>query len=203
MSSNKNYIPFLIAVFLFISCGENGKKEIQPEIDLNDIVFITKQAKNIFGKNVQNVIAGNYTDTTKQFAVLTETITPDVWGINFNLMVLSSKGFEAVFYSELLPGSFKESEVKNIRMPGTSYDLIYYNSLDYFMGSGGGEIFSYIVDYKLEKTYYAHLVVEAEKPVSLYISENTSVQEIKDFFIKTFKNDYPSLTIISVDIELE
>ncbi len=29
----------------------------------------------------------------------------------------------------------------------TPYDLIYYNSLDYFLGSGGGEVYSYIIDF--------------------------------------------------------
>jgi hypothetical protein len=201
--SNKRYFVFLFAALVFISCGENEKNENPPISELNDSEIILAAAKKIFGKNVQNIITGNYTDTSKQFVVLTETITPEIWGISFNLMVRTSTGFDSVFQSALLPGSFKDSEVRNIKLPEIKYDLVYYNSRNYFMGSGGGEIFSYIIDFNLKQTYYAHLIAEGDRPVSLFISHNTNVQKIKDTFINAFTKDYPALTIINEDIKLE
>jgi hypothetical protein len=194
---------FLFAALIFISCGENEKKESQPENNLTDSGVILKEAKKLFGENVQDIITGSYTDTSKQYAVLTETANTNVWGITFNLMGKTDKGFGSLYKSELLSGSFKESEVKNIRISGLNYDLVYYNSRDYFLGSGGGEIFSYIIDFKQKQTYYAHLIADGEKPVSLFISKNNMPQSIKDFFIKTFRNDYPAFTLVNSDIELE
>lgn len=201
--SNKKYFVFLFSALIIISCGDTDKNENQPLPDLNDSEIILAAAKKIYGKNVQNIVTGNYTDSSKQFVVLTETITPEVWGISFNLMVRTSAGFDSVFQSGLLPGSFKDSEVRNIKLPEINYDLFYYHSRDYFMGSGGGEVFSYIIDFTLKQTYYAHLIVEGDRPVSLFISHNTNVQKIKDTFINTFTKDYPALTIIAEDIELE
>jgi hypothetical protein len=71
------------------------------------------------------------------------------------------------------------------------------------MGSGGGEVFSYIIDFNKKETFYAHLVAEPEKPVYLYLSGNINNPEIKNFFIGNFKRDYPSPTLISKDIDLE
>ncbi|QQS36824.1 MAG: hypothetical protein IPM56_02360 [Ignavibacteriales bacterium] len=203
MSLNKNYFVVIILSALLFSCGEEKKEEIKPVSDLTSPEALMKEAKNLYGKNVQNMIKGFYTDSSNQFAVMTETITPDVWGINFNLMVQSGSGFESKYKSDLLPGSFKESETKIIKLPGFDYDLLYYNSLFYFMGSGGGEIFSYVVDFSKQKIYYAHLIADLQKPVSLFLSPDTDVPEIKDFFIKTFRNDYPNLALIDEDIELE
>lgn len=201
--SNKNILLFILFTFILFSCGENKNHETSPVDDANDPAAVLKAAKNVYGKNVLSVLTGNYTDTTTQFAVMTETITADVWGINFNLMKKNSSVYESVYGTDILPGSFKESELKNMRLPGFDYDFVYYNSLDYFMGSGGGEIFSYIIDFKNRQTFYAHLVVEAGNPVSLFISGNTEAASIKDFFINTFKNDHPSLVLIDEDVELE
>lgn len=201
--SNKTLPLFLLFALIFFNCGEDKKQDTPPVNEILDPSVLMKAAKNVYGKNVQSILTGNYTDTTTQVAVMTETITSDVWGINFNLMKKNGSVYEPVYNTDILQGSFKESELKNMRLPGFDFDFVYYNSLDYFMGSGGGEIFSYIIDFKNRQTYYAHLIADTGKPVSLYISGNSGDAGIKDFFVSTFKNDYPSLVLIDEDVELE
>lgn len=201
--SNKKLLLFLLFTFILFNCGEKEKKHTPPADESLDPAVLMKAAKTVYGKNVQSILTGNYTDTTIQCAVMTETITPEVWGINFNLMKKNGSVYEPVFNTDILQGSFKESELKNMRLPGFDFDLVYYNSLDYFMGSGGGEIFSYIIDFKNRQTYYAHLVADTGKPVSLYLSDNSGSESIKDFFVNTFRNDYPALVLIDEDVELE
>ena len=79
---------------------------------------------------------------------------------------------------------------------------MYYNSQDYFLGSSEGEVFSYIIDFKNQKTFYAHLFIEKEK-ISLFLSDNIDNREIKDFFVANFKRDYPNLQIVSKDVNID
>jgi hypothetical protein len=93
--------------------------------------------------------------------------------------------------------------VDKIKFSSIDYDLVYYNSQGYFMGSGGGEVFSYIVDLENKQVYSAHLVVESQSSTYLFISDNTQIKELINFFTLTFKKDYPSLTIVDDDIVVE
>jgi hypothetical protein len=71
------------------------------------------------------------------------------------------------------------------------------------MGSGGGEVFSYIIDLENKQVYSAHLVVESQSATYLFISDNTQNKELINFFTLTFKKDYPGLTIVEDDIVLD
>jgi hypothetical protein len=88
-------------------------------------------------------------------------------------------------------------------MMNFKYEMIYYDSQDYFMGSGGGEVFTYIIDLNDRSAYYAHFYTTPDKPVSLYLSPNVIKPGIRDFLIKNFQKDYPSLQIVNKDIDLD
>jgi len=103
----------------------------------------------------------------------------------------------------LLDGSFKQGFIDKIKFSSFDTELIYYNSRDYYLGSGGGEIFSYIIDFEAKQVYYAHLVIEPSTSVSLFISENTGNKEIRNFFVLTFKKDYPNLKLVDDDIIID
>jgi hypothetical protein len=190
------------AAFVFISCGEGDSGEPQANWQSND--YSLKRAKEILGENVKFAYSGYFTkDSVLSLAAGVEIADDKSWGIRFYLFEIDDKELSQVFESEMYDGSFNESLIKKIKFPDFDYELIYYNSQDYFMGSGGGEIFSYIVDYDLKRIYYAHLVTESESKISLFISENTEIPVIKNFFIGNFKRDYPSFTMLSEDIKLD
>ena len=107
------------------------------------------------------------------------------------------------YETSLLDGSFKESLVRKIKFPKFKYELIYYNSQDYFWGSGGGEVFAYIINYAKKETFYAHLFSESRKQVELFLSKNITEPDLKKFFISSFKKDYPELKFTSDDVSLE
>ena len=121
----------------------------------------------------------------------------------FILLELADNQLKKTFESELLDGSFKGCLVKKIKFPKMNYDLIYYNSQDYFWGSGGGEVFSYLINFAENKTYYTHLFSESRKPAELFLSKNITDSEIRKFFISNFKKDYPDLKLASEDVSLE
>jgi hypothetical protein len=70
------------------------------------------------------------------------------------------------------------------------------------MGSGGGEVFCYIIDFNEKEAYYAHLVADNKK-VSLYLSDNIKNDDVRQFFLNTFKRDFPTYILVQQDIKYD
>lgn len=204
LSNNFFIKTLLICVILFslISCSD--KEEKIPIIDYQNKAQLLEIVKKHYNKDVQFVFGGAFDETGKNLiAVGREIENNDDWGIKFILLEKSGDDFETKYESDLLDGSFKESFINKIKFSSFDYELLYYNSQNYFIGSGGGEIFAYIVDYENKQIYYAHLVVESAKPASLFISDNSENREIRNFFTLNFKRDYPDLKLVDDDIIIE
>lgn len=206
MLSNKIFYVSIISILAFIlaSCGEKDlRDDADPITRFNDPDYTLGEVKKILGDDVEIVLSGNFDgDTTIQKAAGVEVSDQEVWGIKFVHFKVEDDSLIKVYETPLLDGSFSECKVDKYIVEGVDHELIYYNSLDYFLGSGGGEVFSYIVDFKNKETYYAHLVSEPGRGISLFLSENITNPEIKNFFLRNFRNDYPSLNLVSEDIEL-
>ena len=208
MLSNKYiHLALIIGLVLsFYSCGGEKKsapEKIEPSKDFNNPAIVTSEARDLLGSDMKFAYKGNFDDDPViEIAAGTETETKVVWGIRFYLMKVEKNGLKKIYQTDLLKGSFKESLTKKIEFPSFDYELIYYNSQDYFMGSGGGEIFSYIIDFKNQKTFYAHLFSEGDK-ISLFLSNNIDNIEIKNFFIANFKRDYANLNIVPKDVDID
>lgn len=203
LSNNYKRGLFTLAFLLgIISCSD--KQEKIPVIDFENKVQVLDVVKNHYNKETQVAFSGLFDETGKQYiAAGFEINNADEWGIKFEFLEKSGNEFILKYESELLDGSFKESFVDKIQFSSIDYDLVYYNSQGYFMGSGGGEVFSYIVDFENKQVYYAHLFVESESLTSLFISENTQNKELINFFTLTFKKDYPNLKIVEDDVVVE
>jgi len=162
------------------------------------------KAKEILGDDIKFAYKGFFDkDSVIQIAVGKEITSKDKWGIKFFFLKQDDDELKSVFETDLLEGSFNESLVKKIKFPSLDYELIYYNSGDYFLGSGGGEVFSYIVDFSNNQVYYAHLFLEPKKKFSLFLSDNIENPDIKELFIRTFKKDYPELSVVASDFDIE
>ncbi len=208
MLLNNKYI-FLIAVFcsvVFYSCGgkKSGENEGNKKIDFEDPQVVLQQAKNILGSNVDYAYKGNFDNDSKiEIAAGSEVQNTKEWGIKFELLKMKDGILVKTFESPLLNGSFRKCLFQKIKFPMFNYELVYYNSQDYYLGSGGGEVYSYIINYKEEKIYYAHLITGPGRPISVYLSKNIDVPGIKNFFMSIFKKDFPSFTVIDKDINLK
>ncbi len=200
-----NLLNRLLLIFLLagiISCSE--KKEKIPILDFENKAQLLEIVKKHYNKDTQIVLGGMFDETGKKFEVAgTEINNNDEWGIKFTFLEQSGDEFILKYETDLLDGSFKESLVDKIKFSSIDYDLVYYNSQGYFLGSGGGEIFSYIIDFENKQVYYAHLVVESPTETLLFISDNTQNKELVNFFNLTFKKDYPSLKIVNDDVVAE
>lgn len=194
---------FIVLLTFIVSCNREEQKNPPHKIDLNSRDAVLAEAKKILGSDVQMIMPGNFDeDTTKEFIAGTEINKPDKWGIQFHLLKEKDNNLKDVFETDLLEGSFTGGMVKKENSLNSGYDLIYYNSLDYYLGSGGGEVFAYLIDFYKKQTYYSHLIIEKGRRISLYLSENET-PEVKNYFLGIFKKDYPNLRVVDKDINLD
>uniref|UniRef100_A0A7V2ZHT3 Lipoprotein n=1 Tax=Ignavibacterium album TaxID=591197 RepID=A0A7V2ZHT3_9BACT len=203
MLSDKFIKSFLLAL-LIVAAGCSDKNEKIPVLNYEDKKQMLEVVKRFYDENVINAFGGVFDESGKETIVAgIEKNDKNEWGIKFIQLKKVDNEFETIFETKLLDGSFKESMVDKIKFPMRDYELIYYNSQGYFMGSGGGEVISYIIDFGKKEIYYAHLVADPEIPPSLYISPNTQDRYIREFFYTYFKRDYPKLRIVDEDIQLD
>jgi hypothetical protein len=203
--SNKIFTGILITSLAFlISCGDSDEKKVKaPLKDYSDPSVQLREAKSFLGNNAKITFLGNFDEDKKEELVAgLEINNKDEWGIKFTAIDITKEKPEKLFETNLLEGSIEESRIEKLNLSGKDYDLLYYNSRDFFMGSGGGEVFSYIIDFNEKQTYYAHLIADNKK-VALFLSDNIEDDKVRQFFMNTFKNDFPSYVLIEQDIEYE
>jgi hypothetical protein len=207
LSNKIYYIAVLLIFALFLSsCGKKKKTaNVNFVSKFKDPAFVLKETKDVLGPDTKFAKAGTFDKSAGiEAAGGTEVSVQDQWGIKFFFLKLEDDKLKTVFETNLLKGSFNGCLVNKIKFPQFNYELVYYNSQDYFLGSGGGEIFSYVINFNEKQVYYAHLVIEQGKPTSVFISDNTKQAElIREFFLANFKRDYPTFQIVDKDINVE
>ncbi|HEX9739670.1 MAG TPA: hypothetical protein VGA29_02750, partial [Ignavibacteriaceae bacterium] len=171
-------VLFIFLAFL-LSCGDSDeKKNKAPLKDFRDPAVQLREAKSLLGDNARITFIGNFDkDDNEEIVAGSEISTKDEWGIKFTSININSEKPEKIFETRLLEGSIEESRIEKLNLSSKDYDLLYYNSLDFFMGSGGGEVFCYIIDFNEKEAYYAHLVADNKK-VSLYLSDNIKNDDV-------------------------
>jgi hypothetical protein len=202
---NKSVIKTIQIVFLFIfiiSCSDKESKI--PVLDFQNKSQLLEVVKKHYDKNSSVAFGGVFDESGKRTIVTGSEIENNKdWGIKFTQLEIVDDEFKVKFETNLLDGSFKQSFVDKIKFASFDNELIYYNSQDYYLGSGGGEIFSYIIDFTAKQVYFAHLIIEPSTSISLFISGNTKSKELRNFFVLTFKKDYPDLKVVDKDVSVD
>ncbi len=162
---------------------------------------IKNLAAQLIDKKIEFVASGNFSsEETKSIVAGTEVSGKNQWGISFSLIEKIDDEFKVVYNTGLLEGSFDNCIVDKMKLSSFKGELVYYNSRDFYLGTGGGDVFLYIINFSEKEIYYAHLIVQKSAGVSLYLSENIEDPMIRKFFIRYFKKDYSALRIIKSDL---
>jgi hypothetical protein len=202
---NKYLYPIILFLTAFIISCKTDDDSSRPKMQVNfeDPAAVLAESQRILGDKVAFAYKGYFTpDSSIQVAAGEEIENNDLWGIRFSLLKMKKGTLEKVYQSEILEGSFRDAMIKKIKFPDFTNELLYYNSRDYFLGSGGGEVFSYIINFEEQQVYYAHLFSGAATGIQLYISENVG-DNLKNFFVSNFRRDFPDLKIASQDVDLQ
>jgi hypothetical protein len=188
----------IIIPLLFLSgCG---KKDSKP-LNYNDMRAIKNLASQLIDQEVKFVTSGSFSsEESKSIVAGTEVSEINKWGISFNLIEKIDDEFKVVYDTGLLEGSFDNCIVDKMKLSTFKGEMIYYNSKDFYLGTGGGDVFLYIINFFKKEIYYAHLIVQKSEGVLLYLSENIEDPMLRKFFIRYFKKDYSTLRIIKSDL---
>ena len=200
------FLLFFISFFILNGCSRKpGKEDIKILLKKYESQeFLLKKVRDVLGENVHFAVKGNFINNSDfEIAAAKEINKIDTSGIQFFLLGLKETELSVISSTKVLRGSLTKSLTNKIKFPFFNYELLYYNSNDYYMGSMGGEQFSYIINFKENETYYSHLVSISKKLDQLYISKNIRRKEIKYFFIGNAKRDFPNIKISSTDINLD
>ena len=195
MLSNKIFLLIFILALAFTGCKKSN--EPPPHNLFENEQMILKTAKDLIGENISFTSAGYFdSDSVKSIVAGTEISEKNTWGIKFYLISWIEGEFKVKYETGLLDGSFVQCLVDKIKFSDSGSELIYYNSKSYFLGTGGGDVYSHIINLKSQKVYSANLSVISEGRISLELSDNIDKPLIKNFFISYFRRDYPNLRVV-------
>jgi hypothetical protein len=131
------FLPILFILLVIVSCSDKNSKI--PVINYQNKTQLLEIVKKHFDKNSNIAFGGIFDESGKQSVVVGREIENNSdWGIKFIQLEVVKNEFEVRFETKLLDGSFKQSLVDKIKFSSFDNELIYYNSRDYYMGSGGG-----------------------------------------------------------------
>lgn len=189
-------------VLLNIRWG-NDPVENRP-LDLNDTNVLMEFVKKEISHEIEFALYGKFrADTTKRIIAAEEISNEKEWGIKFRLFDVVEDTVKQIYETILLDGSLRESQIVPLELTGINHNLLYYNSGNYFMGSGGGEVFAYIIDLEKESVNYGHLVLARQVPKGGLFLSPKNEKSISEFLTVEFKREYPGLRTIEKDIALE
>lgn len=199
LSNKKNFfVLFLIIILGTVSCKKSY--EPPPYKLFEDKSQVIKVARDVLKTEVAFANSGYYdTDSIKSIAAGVEVSENNQYGIKFCMISWVDGEFAEVYSTGLLEGSLTKCLVDKIKFSDLPHELLYYNSKDYYVGSGGGEIYSHVINFHDKETYSAHLTIASRGDVYLELSNNIKIPMLKTFFISYFKREYPSLYVIDSD----
>lgn len=192
-------------LIFIVGCGE--KKKSDPEAvqneSSNSSSVLTQIQKEILPE-ARELVSGEFLpgDNTL-LAVLCEVNTATEWGVRINILKADNSKFLHYYTTSTLEGAFDQGIFQSVRFPETEYDMLIYDTEDYFLGTSGGEVFYYVIDPLEKRTFYSHLVIKSADTPQLFVQPEISSTVIRNFIINKFRSDYPELVISSSDIVIE
>lgn len=197
LSNNKYIYGGIISLLLFL-CGCGEKIE---HVNFEDPRAVRNVANKLLEENIKFSSAGFFTsDSTRSIVAGTESSGANQFGISFSLIDFIDDELKVVYTTDILNGSFDKCIVDKMKFSSDKNEMIYYNSKDYYLGTGGGDVYLYIINFSSREVYVAHLIVERSAGVSLYLSKNLDDPTMRQFLISYFKRDYHSLRVVKSDI---
>lgn len=195
-----NYYKWIGITIIFLSIVGCGKKNDQ-QVNFDDPRSVKNIANNLIGETIRFSTSGYFSsDTSKSVIAGTEKSEESKMGISFSLIEKVDDEFKVVYNTGFLEGSFNNSIVDKMKFSSNGLEMIYYNSQDYYLGTSGGDVYMYVINFAEREVYYGHLIADRSSGASLFLSENLKDPMLRRFFISYFKKDYTALRIINSDM---
>lgn len=194
-----NYYKFIGITIIILSIISCGKKNDQ-HVNFDDPRSVRNIANNMIDETIRFSASGYFSsDTSRSIIAGTEKSEKSKMGISFSLIEKVDDEFKVVYNTGVLEGSFNKCIVDKMKFSSDGIEMIYYNSQDYYLGTSGGDVYLYVINFAEREVYYGHLIAERSSGTSLFLSENLIDPMLRRFFISYFKKDYTALRIINSD----
>ena len=191
-----NLIGTIIILLSIISCG----KKNDQHVNFDDPRSVRNITNNMIDETIRFSASGYFSsDTSRSIIAGTEKSEKSKMGISFSLIEKVDDEFKVVYNTGVLEGSFNKCIVDKMNFSSDGIEMIYYNSQDYYLGTSGGDVYLYVINFAEREVYYGHLIAERSSGTSLFLSENLIGPMLRRFFISYFKKDYIALRIINSD----
>jgi len=192
-----NYYKFIGITIILLSIIGCGNKNDQ-QVNFDDPRSVRNIANNTIDETIRFSVSGYFSsDIIRSIVAGTEKSEKSKMGISFSLIEKVDDEFKVVYNTGVLDGSFNKCIVDKMKFSSDGIEMIYYNSQDYFLGTGGGDVYLYVINFGEREVYYGHLIAERSSGTSLFLSENLTDPMLRRFFISYFKKDYAALRIIT------
>jgi hypothetical protein len=190
----------LVLISLFLSACEKKDENDAGIVKRTEEQIIADFARAHYHGSEVKLMTGEFKVRELNLtAVILEENSGTEFGIRFLLVHLAADSVIVDYVSNILDGSVTDAVIEKVRLSGSNYEQLYYYSAGYFMGSGGGEAFAYVIDFNLSKVSMAHVYISRDKSPKLFISATVQNKEVREFFIKKFRADFPDLELVSRD----
>lgn len=196
----KMLLPICVLPLLVMSgCGKGDKSEGQLVVFKTDAEKIIEFVNNAYHCKEAKVLKGMYKPNYDLYAVVYEINSGTDFGIKFMLAHLHADSVIVDYTSNLVDGAVNQSVFETVKIPGANYDMAYYSSSDYFMGSGGGEMFTYVIDFNTSSIGYGHMFISVGGVPNFYIPATVKGQNIREYLIGRIKSDFSDIKVVSQD----
>lgn len=212
---SKSYIKIIlvagfISIQLLAGCKNSTKEQGEEQKLLAQTKTLTDKeilniAKKRYGESIVNILSGKFMpDDSLNYKVLCQEVEEDtIWAIKFIFIKAERDSIREVWKTQNLEGSFNEAEVKIIRYDDLNYDLVFYDSKNYYAGNDLGEVFLYSVDLFAKKTNSAHAFYDQSSPPSVYFSPEISSEYIKKYYLDILRKRFGGIKISAKDYKFE
>ena len=191
----------IVVIIFFAGCEKKNENQEPQAAFKTDNERIIEFVNNRYHCKEVKVLNGSFKPNCNLFAVVYEVNSGTEFGIKFILAHIASDSVIVDYNSDLFDGAVNQSIFEKTNLPGKGYDAAYYNSAGYFMGSGGGEVFAYVVDFKDAIIASGHIFISGESGPKLYIPATVKDKITRDALIKKIKNDFPEIKPVSQDVK--
>jgi hypothetical protein len=149
-------------------------------------------------------LQGHFISTDKdEYAVLFESKLGHDIGVAVSVCTISQNAVAVEYSSPVVDGALKQATFQQVVLPGVSDTALYYDSGDFFMGSGSGEVYVYVIFPKTNTIVKGHLFLTGEAPPRLFVPESTTATAVRTYIFNKFKDQYPGLKFAQKDITID
>lgn len=202
------FFSFLIFLCSVYSCNENKvdkqtEQEIGDSLSVSRITFIKSRTAVKLNAKALGVLFGNFTDSTKLIcAILLKMESKDLKNLSIAFVdtsLINSENF-VLYVTDPLEGDPENTELTSVLLTDSPHPLVYFNTGDFLMGTGGGEVYHYLIDAAKKQIYPAHFIADKANGFGLFLPLISRAAEIREFFHTRVSKQFSPLSTLKRDI---